>query len=185
MVSPIAQWHAEHVNFARLLFVLEEQVAEIRDGESPDFDRMLEIISYLREFGDRVHHRREDAVFASLVVREPTLRLPINRLLQEHRAIAIAGEELVTRLNEVVAGDPILRATIEAAAALYLVYYRHHLATEERDILPRAAHLLTSEDWEAVARAVPSDSDPLFGEVPTESYRDLRQLMAARASAAR
>jgi hemerythrin-like domain-containing protein len=169
MASSIALWHAEHVNFARLLDVLEEQVAEIREGESPDFDRMLEIISYLRDFGDRVHHRREDAVFASLVVRDPTLQLPINRLLQEHRAIAIAGEELVTRLNEVIAGDLILRATVEAAAALYLVYYRHHLATEEREILPRAAHLLTREDWDTVARAVPSDSDPLSGEVPTET----------------
>jgi hemerythrin-like domain-containing protein len=183
MVSPIARWHAEHVNFSRLLDLLEEQVDEFHEGGSPNFDRMLEIVSYLREFGDSSHHAREDAAFARLVIRAPTMRLPINRLLQEHRAIAVAGEELMTRLNEVISGDVILRATVEAAAALYLAYYRHHLASEEREILPRAERLLTEEDWQAVAEAVPSGSDPLFGAVPSETYRELRELMAARARA--
>ncbi|CAN7765688.1 hemerythrin domain-containing protein [Variovorax sp. LjRoot130] len=180
MANPLALWHAEHVNFSRLLDVFEEQVTRFHEGEDPDVDLMLEIVSYLREFGDRFHHPREDAAFASLVMRDPSLRLPINRLLQEHRAIAAAGEELVTRLQEVVADALILRETVEAAAALYLVYYRHHLATEERDILPRAALLLTAQDWEIVAGAVPSGSDPLFGEAPSPTYGRLRELLAAR-----
>jgi hemerythrin-like domain-containing protein len=183
MANPIALWHAEHGNFSRLLDVLEEQVVKFHEGESPDFDLMLEIVSYLREFGDRFHHPREDAAFAILVTRDPTLRLPINRLLQEHRVIAVAGEEFVTRLHEVIGDVLVLRATVEAAAALYLAYYRHHLATEERQILPRAALLLTAQDWDIVARAVPSGSDPLFGGAPSATYRRLRELMAARPSA--
>jgi hemerythrin-like domain-containing protein len=180
MANPIALWHAEHVNFSRLLDVFEEQVNRFHEGEDPDVDLMLEIVSYLREFGDRFHHPREDVAFALLVERDPSLRLPINRLLQEHRAIAAAGEELVTRLQEIVADALILRATVEAAAALYLVYYRHHLASEERNILPRAARLLKAQDWEIVAGAVPSGSDPLFGEAPSEKYGRLRELLAAR-----
>ena len=180
MANPIALWHAEHVNFSRLLNVFEEQLTRFHEGEDPDVDLMLEIVSYLREFGDRFHHAREDAAFTSLVVRDPSLRLPINRLLQEHRAIAAAGEELVTRLQEVVADALILRATVEAAAALYLVYYRHHLATEEREILPRAALLLTAQDWEIVAGTVPSGSDPLFGEAPSQAYERLREVLATR-----
>lgn len=183
MANPIALWHAEHGNFSRLLDVLEEQVAKFHEGESPDFDLMLEIVSYLREFGDRFHHPREDAAFAILVTRDPTLRLPINRLLQEHRVIAVAGEELVTRLDEVIGDALVLRATVEAAAALYLAYYRHHLATEERQILPRAALLLTAQDWGIVARAAPSGPDPLFGEAPSATYRRLHELTAARPSA--
>ena len=145
---------------------------------------MVEIISYLREFGDKSHHPREDAAFECLVKRDSTLRLPINRLLQEHRAIAVAGEELETRLREVIGEALIPRATVEAAAALYLAYYRHHLATEEREILPRAARLLTDEDWRVVSAAVPSGADPLFGDAPSDTYRELRELMAATASAA-
>ncbi len=180
MANPVALWHAEHANFSRLLDAFEKQVTRFHEGENPDIDLMLEIVSYLREFGDRFHHPREDAAFARLVIRDPSLRLPINRLLQEHRAIAAAGEELVTRLKEVIADALILRATVEAAAALYLVYYRHHLATEEREILPRAALLLTAQDWDLVAGAVSSDSDPLLGKAPSQTYGTLRELMAAR-----
>lgn len=184
MADSIALWHAEHVRFSRLLDLLEEQVAQFHEGECPNFVLMRDVVSYLQEFGDRFHHPREDAAFARMVIRDPTLRLPINRLLQEHRAIAVAGEELVTRLNEVIVDAVVLRATVEASAALYLAYYRHHLATEEREIVPRAARLLSAEDWNIVASAAPSGSDPLFGDAPSEAYRELRELLAARGSAA-
>ncbi|GAA4345793.1 hemerythrin domain-containing protein [Variovorax defluvii] len=175
-----AQWHAEHVGFSRLLDLLEDQLARFREGESPDLPLMLEIVSYLREYGDSFHHPREDAAFECLVARDPTLRLPINRLLQEHRVIAFAGDELAARLNQVIGDAVVLRATVEAAAALYLAYYRNHLSTEERLILPRAAVLLTEQDRETVARAAPAGPDPLFGAAPTATYRRLRELMAAR-----
>jgi hemerythrin-like domain-containing protein len=111
------------------------------------------------------------------------MRLPINRLLQEHRVIAVAGEDLVAHLNQVLSDAYIMRATVEAAAALYLNYYRHHIATEERRILPRARILLDPRDWNVVARAAPSCPDPLFGDRPTATYLRLAKLMAMRTSA--
>jgi hypothetical protein len=82
--------------------------------------------------------------------------------LQEHRVIAAAGEDLLSILHDVVEGALIERHTVEAAAATYLVYYRHHLAAEEQEVIPRAAQLLTPSDWAAVA-AAPVGADPLFG----------------------
>jgi hemerythrin-like domain-containing protein len=67
---------------------------------------------------------------------------------------------------------------VEAAAATYLVYYRRHLALEDRDIVPRAEQLLTAQDWEAVVAAVPPGSDPLFGEDSEPRYRELRRQIA-------
>lgn len=51
MANPIARWHAEHVNFSRLLDVFEEQITRFHEGEDPDVDLMLEIVSYLRSLG--------------------------------------------------------------------------------------------------------------------------------------
>jgi hemerythrin-like domain-containing protein len=178
MAESLAVWHAEHVNFARLLDLLETQLAAFHRGARPDYDLMGDIIYYLRSFSDRFHHPREDVAFARLVEREPGMELVINRLLQEHRVIATAGDELVNRLNE-AAGDVMTpRAALEAAAAMYLVYYRHHLATEEREIMPRAAQVLTQEDWAAVATTVPATPDPLFGGDVEVRFRELRRQIA-------
>jgi len=184
MATPIAQWHEEHARFSRLLDLMEQQVAAFHAGEQPDYEVMQDIVHYLRHFADHFHHPREDAAFARLVERDDGVRLPVSRLVQEHRVIASAGAELLRRLDDIVAGAVIERAAVEAAAATYLVYYRHHLATEEAEILPRAAQLLTPGDWATVAAAVRGGSDPLFGDDFDARYEELRRLVLPQPSPA-
>lgn len=184
MPASIALWHAEHANFSRLLTLLERQLAQFHEGERPDYGLMLDIVDYLRYYPDQFHHAREDVAFARLIEHDPAMRVRINRLLQEHRVIARAGDELLRLLNDVADEAVVLREDVETAVATYLVYYRHHLATEERDIMPRAATLLTAEDWSAVAAAVPAGRDPLFGDDADARYRELRRLIALEAKGA-
>jgi hemerythrin-like domain-containing protein len=113
------------------------------------------------------------------------MQLPINRLQQEHRVIAEAGDQLLWRLEQVAEDVIVSRAIVEAMAATYLVYYRHHIDTEEREVLPRAARLLTVSDWAAVAAAAPPGRDPLFGEDSTPRYRELRNRIMRDAGAGR
>jgi hemerythrin-like domain-containing protein len=94
--------------------------------------------------------------FARLAVRQPELQLSLERLRQEHRVIAQAGDQLAGQLEAVMNGALVPRAHIEAAAATYLVYYGSHIAREEQDVLLRAAAVLTSADWQAVAVAGPA-----------------------------
>ncbi|MFL9943239.1 hemerythrin domain-containing protein [Paraburkholderia graminis] len=174
MADPLAAWHTEHINFSSLLDLLEKQVTVFHLGEAPDYELMTDILYYMRNFADRVHHPPEDVAYARLVEHDPGVQLVVSRLLQEHRVIAAAGEELLTRLNEVAADSLTARAPLEAATATYLVYYRHHLSTEERDIMPRAAQVLTVADWAAVAASVPTSSDPLFGDNVLKRFEVLR-----------
>jgi len=104
MAEPIAAWHADHVNFARLLNLLERQLIAFHAGEEPDYPVMPASVYYLRHYPDRVHHPREDVAFARLVARDPALQLPIARRLREHRVIPAAGEELLKLLQGVVEG---------------------------------------------------------------------------------
>jgi hemerythrin-like domain-containing protein len=175
MVDPISVWHGEHMHFRQLLDFFERQMLAFHAGEHPNYELMRDIVYYLHHFADRHHHPREDVAFARLVERDPGLRLGINRLLQEHRVILVAGELLLKYFDDILDDTVVERVTVEAAAATYLVYYRHHLAVEEDDVLPRAAQLLTPEDWAAVATAVPAGADPLFGADVGARYRELRE----------
>ena len=79
MAEPVAIWHADHVVFARLLDLFESQVEAFHAGERPNYELMTEIVDYLRQYGDRFHHPREEVAFERLVERDPGMRLPVKQ----------------------------------------------------------------------------------------------------------
>lgn len=178
MTGPLAMWHTEHVYFRRLLELLQHELDCFHRGERPNYELMMDIVSYLRDYTDQSHHPREDVAFERLAKRSPELKLDLARLTQEHRIIARAGERLREHLEAILNDSMIARSEVEVAAAAYLVYYGNHLAKEDEIVLPRAAALLGPEDWQAVKEVVMPAADPLFGERPAERYRALRRHIA-------
>jgi len=181
MAVAISAWHADHVYFNELLGRLQRELDLFHRGERPDYERICEIVTYLREYGDAVHHPREGAAFARLAQRCPDMALPLARLEQEHRVIAQAGQALLQQIEAILGGAIVPRNEMEAALATYLVYYGNHIAKEEEDVLRRAALHLTDADWEAVKNAVPMLRDPLFGKQTQARYRELRRQIALEA----
>ena len=179
MSGPLAIWHTEHIYFRRLLELLQKELDSFHRGERPNYELMLDIVAYLREYSDQYHHPREDVAFARLAQRCPDLRLDLARLAQEHRVIARAGETLRQHLEGILGGSMVPRAEVEVAAATYLVYYGNHIAKEDELVLERAEKALTPEDWKAVKAAVTPRADPVFGEHPEERYKALRREIAA------
>ena len=182
MNTPVEAWHQEHVQFLQLLALLQREVDAFQSAATPDYQLMLDIVAYLRDYSDACHHPREDEAFRRLLRHRPDRALPIARLHQEHRVIAQAGEILRQLLEHALSDAMIPRAEIEAAAATYLVYYRSHIAREEEDVLPRTARLLTAQDWEGVKAAAPAARDPLFEAGPGQRFAGLRRRIAAHAA---
>ena len=165
IAAPIAAWHTEHVCFRQLLYRLQREVDVFHCGERPNYDLMRDIVLYLREYGDRFHHPREDVAYERLMKHCPDMKLALARLEQEHRVIAQAGETLVRQIDAILGGALVSRAELEVTAATYLVYYGNHIAKEEEDILTRAALHLTDEDWQAVKGTAPGGADVLMSLV--------------------
>ncbi len=169
----VRMWHDEHARFMRLIDFLDAQMMAFHEGEHPNYELMRDVIYYLQHYADCFHHPREDVAFELLLQRQPSLAPAIKRLMHEHRVINTIGATLYKHLDDILSDAIITRATVEAAAATYLVYYRSHIQSEENDILPQAAQLLTAADWSKIAAAVPLTPDPLFGRDVGARYRDL------------
>jgi len=60
MPDTLAQWHTEHVNFAKLLNLLEAELDLFHKGDSPNYELMLDIMFYMTHYPDVLHHPRED-----------------------------------------------------------------------------------------------------------------------------
>ena len=178
LAEPLGRWHADHRNFARLLDLIEQQFNAYEAGKHPDYELMRSAVHYLRHYPDRFHHPREDVAFRRLVQRDPQLRSDIEWCIREHALIAEAGEKLLNCLNQIIAGDEVERTGLKVAAGTYLAYYRHHLAVEEHQIIPRAVELLTPDDWAAVSD-IAAEPDPLFGTEVDARYSELRRRIGA------
>ena len=56
MSNQVRKWKAEHVDFVRLLGILNSQIRLFHDEAEPNYELMLDIVYYLTRFPDRFHH---------------------------------------------------------------------------------------------------------------------------------
>lgn len=178
MPDTIALWHADHVNFSKLLDLLEQRLGVFHEGGAPDYELMLDIMYYMTHYADVMHHPKEDLVFAKLKERGGTAAAKIGQLLEQHVSIKAAGERLSCDLDDIVNGSIVSREHIDESARAYITKMRIHMQIEEAEILPLAARLLGQQDWAAIEAEIRRIEDPLFGTGTEERYAALAQQIA-------
>jgi len=175
MPDTLNLWHAEHVNFARLLNLLDDQLDLFHGGSTPDYELMQNIMFYMTHYSDVLHHPKEDLVFALVREREHGVARTVDDLAAQHHHLGKCGRDLVRQLDDIVNGAVSSRASVEAVAREYVETLRNHMRIEETEILPLAARLLTNRDWTAIHAAIGRVEDPLFGRHPEERYMELQR----------
>ena len=182
MVEILSRWHAEHAKFERLLALIEHELDPAAESCDPNAALLLDVVEYLKGWGDAFHHPREDVAFRRLLRLDPEAATLVERLLQEHRVIAQFGTEFAERLRHVRDGVIISRGSLESAAALYLVYYRHHLAKEEGTILPRIEKLFSNADWRDIEAEIDAIVEPTVDSQEQKRFELLRHRIASQAA---
>jgi hemerythrin-like domain-containing protein len=178
-------WRADHVNFGRLLNLLESELDLLHDAGSPHYQLMLDIMYYMTHYSDVLHHPKEDLMFARMKARDANVGPTIHELTIQHTQLRDMGEAMVRALDDVVIGSIASRERIEATVRAYVSALRSHMRTEESEILPRAERLLTESDWTDIDAAIASFDDPLFGSEVQERYAGLREQINRQAQANR
>ena len=183
MPDTLAQWHTEHVNFARLINLLETELDRFHNDDSPNYELMLDIMFYMTHYPDVIHHPREDLAFAKIKEREHSAGPTVDELTQQHTLLRHLGESLVAGLTDIVNGSISSRESVETPGRSYVASFRSHMRVEEKEILPMAAKLLEPRDWAAIKSAVAHIDDPLFGKTAGKRYAALHQQISRQAQA--
>jgi hemerythrin-like domain-containing protein len=181
MPDILAQWHTEHVNFAKLLNILETQLNLFHDGERPNYELMLDVMFYMTNYPDVLHHPREDLAFARIRELDTGTGPMVDELSKQHARLREAGEQLVRSLSDIVNGSIASRESVEAPGRAYIASFRSHMWTEEKEILPMAATLLRDQDWAAIKAAIQHIDDPLFGNSAERRYASIHEQIARHA----
>ena len=183
MKYTLVLWHADHVNFGRLLNLLESELAPLHDAGAPDYALMLDIMYYMTHYSDIVHHPKEDLVFARIKAHDERSGPAVDALTAQHAQLREMGTALVHTLDDVVNGAIASREHVEGTARAYVSALRTHMRTEEGEILPRAARVLSESDWADINTTIANADDPLFGAQLEERYARLREEINRQAQA--
>ncbi len=179
MAKEILKLRKEHVNFKKLLDMLDAQLDLLHQGEDPDYQLMTDIIYYLIEYADTSHHPREEAIFSLLLERDPNLVQDVAEITRQHNTISESGARFHEKLESIINGEGEIMQLqeIEEPGRLCITTLRAHMDKEEKGLFMLAEQLLNNDDWKKINVKTRPKSDPLFGTNVDERFLSLcRQL---------
>ena len=172
----------EHRYMNLLLDTLEEQLQKGDPTIAEDLYLMQDVVRYLHEYSDAVHHPTEDIMFGKLVNRDPAAKTDTDRLLRDHERLTENTTELL-ELLETATTEQTAATTeaIHASTTAYIGRMRQHMQFEESTVFPRTIQCLAGKDWHAIELRLESTEDPLFGANVDSEYRTLYEYFSDRA----
>lgn len=185
MSEALRRLHKEHADLAKLLDLLDRELAIFASGERPDYDLIGAVIDYCLEYPDAVHHPKEDMIYGVLKSRDESVVQLIGDLEDEHRQIAAMTRELAEAMQQVLAEELVDRHVVHDMTRAFVHRYRHHIALEEGRVFPAASEALSAEDWAAIDSRLEQLDDPLFGDATSDRFRRLRDQIEGLAPIAR
>lgn len=175
--------HQEHINIAKLLDMLRDNLATIRSEQPVRFSVLNDALTYLRDVSDTQHHPREDLIydyFATYRCTDPSI--VTTTLKDQHKQIVSSGEKLQEMVAMILMDAVIPLDRVAVALEQFIALQQRHLDYEESVIFPLLKQALTEDDWRHLEHNWVNmiDADPLFGREVAERYQDLAtQLLSA------
>ena len=153
----------EHQSLAAILHAIRMMLRDIGSGTlQPDMGLLRAMVHYLDAYPEKRHHPKEDEfLFGPLRARTHDADAALDKLEAEH-ADAEARIAVLEAAVKAYAQDPAKFDAFKAAFEDYAAFYRTHMMTEEREVLPLIRKHFTAEDW-AYANAGFIVDDPMHG----------------------
>jgi hemerythrin-like domain-containing protein len=173
----------EHRYMNLLVETLDEILERTDTPGVGDYFLMQDIVRYMHEYSDTVHHPTEDLMFDKLVRRNPASKKNVARLRREHEMLEKNTSKLMKQLEDAAKRrTPEDAAAVHAAARTYIKRLRQHMQFEEHELFPDATRCLAHKDWHSIEARLQAADDPLFGETVKNEYRALYEYFADRSN---
>ncbi len=177
----------EHQSLAAIIHAIRHMIGEIGAGRlQPDHKLLEAMVHYLDAYPEKRHHPKEDEfLFGPLRARTHDADAALDKLEAEH-ADAEARIAVLEAAVKAYAQDPAgAFEAFNTAFNDYAAFYRSHMMTEEREVLPLIRKHFTAEDWDRANAGFIAD-DPLSGTRATAKAgeEDFAQIFSKLVAAA-
>jgi len=161
----------DHRNMALLLDLLEVETERLAASGEPDYDLVRDIMLYMTEYPDVVHHPKEDLIYQHLRSLHPEIDDDLKRVETDHQNIEKSGLTLKNDIEAMSVGADLNRDEIIDNLRQYIEQLREHMYWEEKELFTLADELQSDGDWSAVVLKNDEICDPLFGPRVERKFR--------------
>ncbi len=150
--NPIHTLVHEHQYILKVVHGLSVIDDALAGGRQPDLERVRAIVAFMRDFADKCHHAKEEAIlFPAMEIKGvPPTGCPLEGLRREHAK----GRELVGALA--TAADACAQGRRGAVAAMRSAIggiqqlYPNHIWKEDEMVFPMAERLFSPQELETL-----------------------------------
>ncbi len=177
----LKRMYSDHKNVALLLQVMAEELNVFATSErKPDFRLMREIVEYLQDFAQDVHHPQEEVLFDRIAARQEKPAPAIERIRADHGKLAEHHQRVRVEIDQIYNDAMVPRQEIEQVLRQFIQFTREHMEEEEDVLYPLADRLLDEADWAQVEAVRKSLVDPLFGKVVEAEFSRIGERLKER-----
>lgn len=170
--NPTDRLTHEHKYILKVVHALNAIDEDLSRGEPLDPDLMQRIIRFMRNFADKCHHAKEEAILFPAMEEKgvPKTGCPLAALCAEHEK----GRKLVTALKAAVdnytAGASEAVETLRDAIGGIRQLYPNHIWKEDEMVFPMVQRLFTQDELKQLTTA--------FVQAESEYAQDYDQYIA-------
>jgi hemerythrin-like domain-containing protein len=166
----ISGLRSDHRNMTMLLDSLDAEIDKLAASGEPDYGLVYDIMLYVTEYPDVVHHPKEDTIYRHLESLRPDISTKLERVEKDHRYIEEWGLKLKYDVEVLSSDTAPDRDRLLAELHDYMEQLREHMYWEETELFSLADELQHYGDWSDVILANNEISDPLFGSQVERKY---------------
>lgn len=183
MTALINRLTRDHGRFGRIMSLLEGLLERFQAGDEPDYSLTCELLEYVVDYADQVHHPSEELIFARLRERlapapgapdaSASLSAELDRFSDQHRELERINRAFRDALEGIMHEAVLSRDEVAEQGRAMIDLMRRHIAAEEARVFPTARARLTEADWASLEQQAPSAADPVFGQLDPLRFRTL------------
>ena len=173
--SIIERLEIDHCQLLRKINFLEMQYLDMCRGVDPDYSLMRNIIVYIQEYPEQMHHPLEDMIFSVLLERVEEAEI-VHKLMSEHTQMEVVTRELRESLEALSKGT-VSTEKLKQQLSEFLVGQRQHIYKEETEVYPLVKKYLTDKDWKQLQNMVSIIDEPICGKKTRYDYERLNRVI--------
>jgi hemerythrin-like domain-containing protein len=163
----------DHRNMVQLLDLLDAETVRLGHSDDPDYDLIYEIMTYMSEYPDAVHHPKEDMIYRHLKKTFPDIDESLHHIEKDHKALGEASRELRRDIDAISVDGVVSRESLAESLRKYSGDLRKHMYWEEKDLFELADTMHDDDIWAELLKSYDQAGDPLFGSQIERRFQKL------------